>query len=266
MYTSYEIAENYLGAGEKKVRMTWMALLLSGILSGMFIALAGAASTAGSIAVSGANSDGVGKLISALLFPGGLAMVILCGTELFTGNSLLVIPLIQGRIRIPEMLRNWVLVYLGNLLGSVLVALLVTGGHLPSMFSGVFGEVILATAEKKVGLSLQDALCRGILCNFLVCVAVWCSMSAKTTGGKLAGLYFPIMLFVISGFEHSIANMYYLSAGLFTKAAYPELAQLAPGLSLGSALMANLLPVTLGNIIGGMGLGAVLSCIYLKKH
>ncbi len=265
MYTSYEIAENYLGAGEKKVRMTAAALLISGILSGMFIALAGAASTAGSIAVSGANGDGAGKLISALLFPGGLAMVILCGAELFTGNSLLVIPLLKGRIRLSEMLRNWAFVYLGNLLGSLLVAALVVGGHVPSLFSGVFAEVILSTAEKKVSLSLQDALCRGILCNFLVCVAVWCSMSAKTTGGKLAGLYFPIALFVISGFEHSVANMYYLSAGLFTKAAYPELAELAPGLSLGSAVMANLIPVTIGNIIGGMGLGAALYHIFSKK-
>ena len=148
MYTSYEIAENYLGAGEKKVRMTAAALLISGILSGMFIALAGAASTAGSIAVSGANGDGAGKLISALLFPGGLAMVILCGAELFTGNSLLVIPLLKGRIRLSEMLRNWAFVYLGNLLGSLLVAALVVGGHVPSLFSGIFAYVFLYTPPK----------------------------------------------------------------------------------------------------------------------
>lgn len=199
-------------------------------------------------------------------------MVLLAGSELFTGNTLLVIPLLEKEISAAGMLKNWVFVYLGNIVGGFLIAAGVVFSHQASLFGNQMAVSILSTAAGKCTMPFADALIKGILCNFLVCMAVWISFAAKDVAGKIAGLFFPIMIFVLCGFEHSVANMYYISAGLFAKG-IPEYAEAAveAGVDLnaitwGGFFGGNLLPVTIGNIIGGaVCVGCVYWFVYLRK-
>jgi formate/nitrite transporter len=254
-----EIAKNYIPVGAAKARLPAAKMLLLSVLAGMFIALAGAGATAAPATVESAS---LAKLLGACIFPAGLSMVVLAGSELFTGNNLMIIPLLEREITLGAMLKNWVLVYIGNLLGSVLVAAAVVYGHVFSLFGGALAEAAVSAAVAKVGLSLGDAFIRGVMCNFLVCIAVWIAMGAKSAPGKVIGLFFPIMLFVLLGFEHSVANMYYIPAGILAAAEYGID---APSLTWGAFLVRNLLPVTLGNIVGGSGLvGCVCWFCYLR--
>ena len=150
---------------------------------------------------------------------------------------------------------------IGNFAGSTLLAFLVVFGHNPSLLDGALLDTIMAVAAGKVGLSFGDAVFRGIVCNMMVCLAVWMSFAGKTVASKMAGLYFPIMIFVLGGFEHSIANMYYLMAGIFANGLY-GLGNAS--VNLGSALLNNLLPVTIGNLIGGAAIGVTYWYLYLK--
>jgi formate/nitrite transporter len=229
------------------------------ILAGMFIAFGGVAATTVAVSIPYAS---LGKLLGACVFPGGLAMVILMQTELFTGNNLLVIPLLQKNITLSELLRNWIIVYFGNLVGSTLVAGLVVGSHQASLFGNAVAESMVSTAAYKVSLSFGDALLKGIACNVLVCIAVWIGGSvAKTVSEKIIGIFFPIMIFVLCGFEHSVANMYYLLVGMFAKYEY---AIDAPTLTWVGCLK-NLCIVTLGNMIGGIALGCILWYTHIKE-
>lgn len=268
-FSPAEIASNYIATGKSKVSMSIGKMLLSGILAGMFIAFGAIASTTAAVSIP---LSSVAKLVGACLFPGGLTMVLLAGSELFTGNCLLTIPLLQREIRFRQMLRNWVFVYLGNFIGGLFVAAAVSYGHCLNLFDNALAVSTISTAAAKCSLSFGDALIKGILCNILVCIAVWISFAAKDVAGKIAGLFFPIMIFVLCGFEHCIANMYYISAGLFanTIPAYAN-ACTACGidtsyLTIGNFLTANLLPVTLGNIIGGaLLIGGFYWLLYLKE-
>ena len=267
MNTPAVVAENYISVGIGKVRLHSGKMFLLAVMAGAFIALAGIGSAAASCQVT---VPSVAKLITACVFPGGLMMVLLAGSELFTGNCLLVIPLLSKKIKILEMLRNWGIVYAGNFVGAILVAALTVFSHQLSSFSGAMAMSALNTAIAKCSLTFGDAFLRGIACNFLVCIAVWISFAAKDVVGKIVGLYFPILLFVISGFEHSIANMFYGPVGILAKSV-PEYAQLAADagvdisvLTWGNFLTQNLLPVTLGNIIGGLLVGTVYWCCYLN--
>ncbi len=251
MYTPGEVAVNYLDACETKTTLALPRMFLLGCLAGMFVALAGVASGAASAMI---GNPSAARLVSGAVFPAGLSMVLVAGSELFTGNNLLIMGVLQRRITLRAMLRNWLVVYLGNFAGAVLVAALAALGHVYAAFDGAFAQAVTATAAAKVSLPFGDALVRGVLCNFLVCTAVWMSNAAKTVPGKIAGLFFPIAAFVIAGFEHCVANMYYIPAGLFASAvsgAAPD------GLTWGGFLLRNLLPVTLGNLIGGTGLVGV---------
>ena len=203
----------------------------------------------------------LGKLVGACMFPAGLALVLIAGSELFTGNCLLVIPLLEGEVKFSGVLKNWVFVYLGNFVGSSLLAFLVAFGHSPSLLDKGLLDVVMSVAAGKVALSFGDAVFRGIVCNMMVCLAVWMSFAGKTVASKIAGLYFPIMIFVMAGFEHSIANMYYLMVGIFSNSIY-GVGNTA--VNLGAALTKNLLPVTLGNLIGGAAIGIVYWYLYLK--
>jgi formate/nitrite transporter len=265
MNSPKEVAQNYIAIGAAKTKLPISRMFVLGILAGMFIALAGVASTIASSTLTGS----VGKLIGAAVFPGGLAMVLIAGSELFTGNCLLIIPVLEKQATIKGLLRNWVVVYIGNLVGSILIAALVVYGHTFGLFSAAVGGAAINTAVAKVGLSFGDALLRGILCNFLVCIAVWMAFAAKDVVGKIVGLFFPIMFFVLSGFEHSVANMYFIPAGLFASANPDYLAAATANpanLTWGSFFLNNLLPVTIGNIIGGMVLvGLGYWFIYLKS-
>lgn len=168
------------------------------------------------------------------------------------------------------MMRNWIIVYLGNLAGSLLIAWMVVKSHQLSLFDNTLAVAAVNTAAAKVSLPFFDAFLRGILCNVLVCLAVWVSFAAKDVTGKIVGLFYPIVVFVVCGFEHSVANMFYCPAGLFALKD-PVYAAVLPagagaGLTWTSFAAKNLLPVTLGNIVGGaLFVGAVYWFVYLKK-
>ena len=246
-----DIAESYIDTGAAKAALTKGRMFLLAVLAGAFIALAGVAATVGTALA--------GKLAGACIFPAGLAMVVVAGSELFTGNNLMVISLLEKRITAGQMLAAWAVVYLGNMAGAVLTAA-------ASVWSGVFSAYyanVIATAAAKCSIGFGEALLRGVLCNVLVCTAVWMSMAARDVAGKIVGLYMPIMVFVACGFEHSIANMFYIPAGLFSVLRCGEAAE---GLSWSAFFVKNLLPVTLGNILGGAGLGVLLHTLYLRAR
>ncbi|KIR02018.1 Formate efflux transporter [Lachnospiraceae bacterium TWA4] len=257
MNSPAEIAKNYLTIGKNKVNTPVPKMFLLAMLAGMFIGM-------GAVAATAANGT-LGAGVGAFVFPGGLAMVLVAGSELFTGNSLIVIPLLQGEVSIGGLLKNWVVVYLGNLVGSLLVAFIAVQGGVMTKF----GAGTVSTALSKCSLSFSDALLKGIGCNFLVCIAVWMSFAAKDVVGKIVGLYLPIMMFVIAGFEHSVANMTYIPMGLFANQTMRDAAVKAAeesgkaidlaNLSWGNFFISNLLPVTIGNIIGG---GILVGCVY----
>ncbi|MDR0862192.1 MAG: formate/nitrite transporter family protein [Oscillospiraceae bacterium] len=268
MFSPKEVAQNYIATGIAKTKNPISKMLLLAILAGMFIALAGVGATIGSVTIASAS---LAKIVSAVIFPVGLVMVLVAGSELFTGNNLLIIPVMEKQVKVSAMLKNWFFVYLGNLIGGILVAALVVYGHTFSVFSNEAAASVIKTAVAKVSLSFGDAFLRGILCNFLVCIAVWISFAAKDVVGKIVGLFLPIMTFVLSGYEHSVANMYYISAGLFAQRNPAYAAAVPTGTSLmnltwGNMFAKNLLPVTLGNIVGGMVLvGLVYWFVYLRN-
>ena len=268
-FSPAEVAKNYISTGKAKVNTPIPRMLLLAVLAGAFIAIGGVASTAAAATVSSASAA---KLVTACVFPGGLTMVLLAGSELFTGNCLLTIPLLEREITWGGMLKNWLFVYLGNFLGGLLVAAGVVFSHQLSLYGNGMALSVLSTAAAKCSLPFGDAFLKGMMCNFLVCIAVWISFAAKDVPGKILGLYFPIMMFVVSGFEHSVANMYYISAGLLAKLvpAYASAAAEAgldlSALTAGRFLAGNLLPVTLGNILGGaVCVGCAYWFIYLRK-
>lgn len=268
MNTPAGVASNYIDAGIHKTRLRFRKMLLLSILAGAFIALAGVGASTASCMV---DNPSLAKLVGACVFPGGLAMVVLAGSELFTGNCLLIIPLLSKKVAAPLVLRNWVVVYCGNFIGSLLVAALSVYSHQAGQFSGALVVSMFSTAITKCSLTFGDAFLRGIACNFLVCIAVWISFAATDAIGKLAGLYFPILLFVVSGFEHSIANMFYIPVALFAKGvpAYAEAAAQSgldlSALTWGHFLAGNLLPVTLGNLVGGLAVGIIYWYCYVKE-
>ncbi len=257
-----EIAKNFLAVGEGKVRLPLGRMFLLAVLAGLYIGLAGAGASA---AAAGVESAGAGKLLGACIFPAGLTMVLLAGSELFTGNCLILIPVLSRRVAPAAMARNLVVVYLGNFLGGLLAAAGVVYSHTLDLFGGKLAAGAIATAAAKCSLSPGDAFLRGVLCNLLVCLAVWMAASAKEPAGKVAALFFPIFLFVLCGFEHCVANMYYIPAGLMAQGLPEYAAGAVPALTLGNFLARNLLPVTLGNLLGGLGLAWVYQRIYLEE-
>lgn len=249
MKTPAEVAANYVGIGKAKANLSVGKLFLLAVMAGAFIALAGAAATLGNVYAN--------KIMGAAIFPAGLAMVLIAGSELFTGNCLLVIPLLEKEITLWQMLRNLVTVYLGNLVGSLLVSACVVWG---GTFDAV-GGAVLSTAVLKAMLPFGAGFLRGVLCNVLVCVAVWMAFASGATVGKIMGLYFPVFVFVICGYEHSIANMFYIPAGMMVAA---RLGLDASELTA-TGVLNNMVSVTLGNIVGGVAVGVVYWTVYLRK-
>ncbi|MBR3332182.1 formate/nitrite transporter family protein [Candidatus Saccharibacteria bacterium] len=247
-----EIAGVAVKVGEGKARLPIYKMLLLGIMAGAFIALAGVAATFG-------NVYG-GKIAGACIFPAGLAMVVVAGSELFTGNNLMSMALLDRKIGFLALLKNWAFVFLGNLIGAVAVAGVV-------VLSGAFDNIadtVVATATAKVSMGFFEAMLRGVLCNFLVCIAVWMAFGAETVSGKIIAVFFPIMVFVLCGFEHSVANMFYVPAGIFENLVNDTY---GGALTAEGFLLNNLLPVTIGNIIGGALLvGGIYYLVYLKKQ
>lgn len=229
-------------------------MFLLAIFAGIFIGLG----AHGFILATAASGSGIsataGKLIGASVFPVGLIMVILCGAELFTGNNLLTLALMDKKITGKHLAVNWAVVFIGNLAGSVILAYLLSK-------SGLYTADVLAKAtaiaQSKASLPFGEAVIRGIFCNMLVVLACWLQAGAKDMIGKIWGIWFPIMLFVFCGFEHSVANMTYIPLGIF----------LGADVSWGQLFTGNLLPVTLGNIIGGAVIVPVVYYLaYLKDR
>ena len=269
MFTPAEVAKNVIGIGKKKAGLPAGKMLVLGIMAGLLIALAAAGSNTISCTV---ESGSIAKFLSGMVFPAGLTMVLLAGSELSTGNCLMMIPLIEKEIRLTSLLRNWIIVYIGNFIGSAIVAVLIYYGGQLDLFDGALAVNTIKVAAGKCSLTFTKAFCLGILCNFLVCIAVWISFAAKTVSGKIMGLFLPIMLFILCGFEHCVANMYYGTAGLLANAdaayhaAAADTVSSIGNLTAGNFLIGNLLPVTLGNIVGGsIMVGCVYWFAYLQK-
>ena len=247
-------------------------LLMLGILAGGFIALGAIFATTVS-ADSGSMPYGFTKLISGLVFSLGLILVIISGAELFTGNNLIVMAWASKKIATKKLLRNWIYVYVGNFIGAVgFAALLFFSGQYTFGGSAV-GLTALNIANTKTGIGFVEAFVLGILCNVLVCLAVWMAMSARSTTDKILAVIFPITAFVAAGFEHCIANMYFIPVGLMIKSGAPAsfwtnigmTATDFSNLTWSNMLINNLIPVTLGNIIGGTFLvGIVYWALYLR--
>ncbi len=259
MHSPLEIARSYVEIGTHKVKIPALKMVVLGIFAGMFIGFAGIASTTSAATIA---NPSIAKLVGACVFPAGLAMVLIAGSELFTGNNLIIIALLERKIKVREMLKNWFFVFLGNFIGATMVAGMVVYGHTPDLFGGVLAEKMVAAAVSRVEQSFSEAFIRGVLCNILVCIAVWAAFAAKKVSGKLLMSFWPIMLFVLCGFEHSIADIYFGVSGLLTASEYGIAAE---GLTWGSFLLHNLLPVTLGNTLGGAGIvGAGYWFLFLR--
>lgn len=255
-----QVTELMLAGMTGKSKLPVVKMFLLGILAGAFIAFGAEAS---SLAAHNVTQVGIQRLIMGCVFPVGLIMVVLLGTELFTGNCMMVAAVADKRVKFAMLLRNWIVVYLGNLIGAALIVLLVSATGQLGYSSNGLAVLTIKIAAAKTGLSFGAALAGGILCNVLVCVAVLLAMASKSIIGKIMGIWFPIMAFVLSGFEHSVANMYYIPAGIFASMnpAYAAAAQEA-GVNMANlnalGFLGNIVPVTLGNIVGGAAIALVM--------
>lgn len=262
-----EIAMRYADIGVAKAKRPTIQLVILGILSGILIALGGVATNT---AVYGIADTWTIKTICALLFPFGLGMVVIIGAELFTGNCLIAISLLAGKCTFFQMIRSWVIVYLSNFLGSLLVAAGCAWFGQFDLSGGLLAVYTMKVAAAKCSIPFANGVVLGFLCNLLVCLGVLMALSAKDSAGKIISAYLPVAFFVLCGFEHCVANMYYISAGLMAKAvpAYAQLAESSgidlSALTTGNFLISNLIPVTIGNILGGVVLGWIMWFIHLK--
>lgn len=258
--------------GIRKASLDTLSTLSLAVLAGAFIALGGMFATTALAGTADAPWGPV-RVLAGVAFSLGLILVIVGGAELFTGNNLIVMAWASGRITLGELARNWVLVFVGNFVGAVATATMVFTAGMHHSGGGAFGAAAVGIAASKLQLGWGQALVRGVLCNALVCLAVWLTYSARTTTDRVLAIVFPISAFVAVGFEHSIANMYFIPLALFIHAFDPTfvVSTAAPashvlGLGWTGFLWRNLLPVTIGNVIGGSLLvGAVYWFVYLRR-
>jgi formate transporter len=265
-----EIARKAESVGETKAAMPAATVFALAVLAGAFIALGAIFST--TVAAGGSDLPyGVVRLLAGLAFTLGLILVVLAGAELFTGNNLIVMAWASRRISTTRLLGNWALVYAGNFVGAVSTAGLMYLTRQYTFGGGEVGRTALVIATGKVDLGFTQALVLGAFCNALVCLAVWLTYGARSTADKILAVVPPIAAFVAAGFEHSVANMYFIPLGLFVKgdadwtAATPGLPDPSQ-LTWGSFVADNLFPVTIGNIAGGaLMVGAVYWFVYLRR-
>jgi len=258
----------YLGV--RKAEAPLLATFTLALLAGAFISLGAVFSTTVAAGASGVVPYGMVRLLAGLVFTVGLVLVIVGGAELFTGNNLIVMAWAGRKVSSRGLLRNWGVVYAGNFVGAIGTVVLVFVSRQYTFGGGSVGTTALATAAAKVDYGFVQALALGVLCNALVCLAVWLTFSARSTIDRIAAIILPIAAFVAAGFEHSIANMYFIPIGLFIKGFDPSFTA-ASGVDVSrltwqSFLLANLLPVTVGNIIGGAVLvAAVYWFVFLHR-
>lgn len=268
-----EIAHKAENIGVTKANLGPFRMFALAVLAGAFIAMGAIFATTVTAGASGMLSYGVTRMLAGLVFCLGLILVVVAGAELFTGNNLIVMAWASKKVSTGRLLRNWVIVYLGNFAGALLTAymMFLSGQYL--FGKGAIGLSALNIANAKVSLTFTNALVLGIFCNALVCLAVWLTMGARSTTDKIMAIIFPIAAFVAAGFEHSIANMYFIPIGLFIKswatpAFWANIEMMPadfPQLTWSNFFVANLLPVTIGNIIGGaVMVGLAYWFIYLR--
>lgn len=261
-YAPKEIAARIETVGVAKAQMATLPLIMLGLLAGAFIGLGGMFFV---IVKSDASlSFAETQLLGGLVFCLGLILVVVAGAELFTGNNLLAMAWADRKISTAQVLRNWAWVCASNFVGAgFLAALVYASGH-THMNNGAIGQTVLKIALSKQNLSWQEAFFRGVLCNILVCMAVWMSMAGRSVMDKVVAIVFPITAFVAAGFEHSIANMYFMQLALIIEWFEPSNAQ---SLVTCSGMVGNLVPVILGNLVGGSVLvGWVYHVIYHPQH
>lgn len=264
-----EIAQRIETVGVSKARMSARKMFALAVLAGAFIALGAVFATTVATGASGALPYGVTKLLVGLVFCLGLILVVVAGAELFTGNNLIVMAWADRKVSTGALLRNWAIVYAGNFVGSVLTAAIMFLTRQYSFGDGGLGQTALNLAAGKLGYDPLQAVALGMMCNALVCLAVWLTFSARSTADKILAVLFPITAFVAAGFEHSVANMYFVPVALFIKQFDPGfvagLGMDVSSLTWSNFLVSNLLPVTIGNIIGGgVMVAAVYWFIYLR--
>lgn len=266
-----EIIDGNMQSAIKKGNMNTLRLVLMGILAGMFIALGGATSNT---AVHGISNVGIARTVAGTIFPVGLLMIVLVGGELFTGNCLMVMSFVDKRIKFLHLIRNLCIVFLSNFIGALIItALIYFSGNL-DYTSGALGAYSIKVAIGKATITPIKAITSGILCNILVCMAILMAGAAKDVAGKILAIFFPIFAFVIGGFEHVVANMFYIPIGLFAKCnlVYASKAQELYGiteqqldtLTVGS-MFHNFLFVAIGNVIGGMVFVGIIYYLVYKK-
>jgi formate transporter FocA len=268
-----EMAQKAEEVGLKKANLDFWTLFALSVLAGAFIGLGAVFATTVSTG-GGELPYGINRLLTGLAFCLGLILVIVGGAELFTGNTLIIMGFMSGKVPFGKLLRNWGIVYLGNLVGSVLTAITMFFTRQYTFANGAVGLNILNIAETKTHLDFFQAIVLGVICNALVCLAVWLSFSAGTTTDKILAIIFPITAFVAAGTEHSVANMYFIPLGMMVKnfagaSFFEKIGKTAldfPDITMSNFLLHNLLPVTIGNIIGGsVMVGLVYWFVYLRK-
>jgi formate transporter len=262
------MAQKAEDVGVSKAGMDAVTTFALAVLAGAFIAI-GAAFATNTLAGSSDLPYGVARLLAGLTFSLGLILVVVAGAELFTGNNLIVMAWASRRVSTWRLLRNWVIVFVGNFAGSIATAGLLYAGKQYEFGKGAVGATALTIAATKTGYGFGQAVALGMLCNALVCIAVWLCYSARTTTDKILAIVPPITAFVAAGFEHSVANMFLIPFGIFVKSDSAFVAtQKVPDLShltWGHFVTSNLIPVTIGNVIGGsVMVGAVYWFVYLR--
>ena len=259
LFPPTQIVAGNIAAANTKTQTSMLRIILLGIFAGMFIACGASAS---SVAMHAISNVGLARLVAGCVFPVGLMMIVFVGGELFTGDCLMIMGCMHKEFSVWKMIKVLVVVWISNLIGSVLFSAMVNASTQYNFTSGLLGAFTIKVAMGKLGMSFGSAFISGILCNFFVCIAVLMAAAAKDIAGKVWAIFFPIMAFVVSGYEHCVANMYYIPAGIFAAGneayvqkameTYGYTAAQLEGLNWANMLVANLLPVTLGNIVGGM--------------
>ena len=266
-----EMARKAESSGVAKAALGPLRMFALAVLAGAFIALGAVFAT--TVTTGSTLPFGLTKLLGGLVFCLGLILVVGAGAELFTGNNLIVMAWAGGKVSTGQLLRNWVIVYLGNFAGSLATAVIMLWSQQYTFANGALGQNALNIANGKVNLAFGQAVVLGILCNALVCLAVWLCMGARSATDKILAIIFPITAFVAAGFEHSVANMYFIPMGLLVKSGasadfWSKIGTTAVAferLTWGNFFLVNLLPVTIGNIIGGvLMVGLVYWFIYLR--
>lgn len=264
MHSPKEIIDINMSGAVNKANLSLRKMIVLGILAGMFIALGGVTSQTASHAIANVS---VAKIAGAAVFPIGLLMIVLVGGELFTGNCLMIMATLDQQIRVRRFLRNLFVVFFSNVLGALLIAILVLFSGNLDLSGGALGGYAISVAVEKVSHSVVRGIASGFLCNMLVCMAVLKGAAAKDVAGKILATWFPIFTFVVCGFEHIVANMYFIPIGLLAKTnpVYVEQAEAVYGVTAEKLttltvpnILNNFIPVTIGNVLGGLFIGLML--------